>query len=181
MPIDQVRLPGLSPTRLVAVSLGLGGTILVLLGASIKFVTFGRGPVGGSLSVTQIDPEGKTLLTILVVAAAFVLMFAQLPYSRIWSVLSGLAFGLVIVGALGLLDRADRPDGVAEIAARTLANPRPAAGFYVLVAGGALGLLGSVITLMSRRERFAIATATSTGRDGRRTPSMERRPHQRPR
>ena len=122
----------------------------------MKVVTVGRGPLSASLSVTQIERDGKTFLIVLVLVAASLLLLAQLPYWRYWSLFAILAFALVLVVSIALLDQAARPDGAVETSARILANPRPAAGFFVLVAGSVCGLIGSVTSLLSRRERITV-------------------------
>ena len=155
MAVTFVKLPGLAGPRVVGALIGVTGASLMLLGSAMKVVTVGRFGLGVSVSIRQLSADAGADFATAVALALVAIVVAQVPYLRFLAlVTAGVGTGAVGM-ALWALDRAQRPQDIVELAAVATGDPRPAAGFFVLLLGGVLALLGALTTLVSRRQRFA--------------------------
>jgi hypothetical protein len=159
MAVTFVKLPGLAGPRLVGTLMGITGALLMLLGNAMKVVTVGRFGLNVSVSIRQLSEDAGDHFATAVGFALVAIVVAQIPYLRFLALVTG-GVGVGAIGmALWALDRAQRPQDFVELAAVAAGNPRPAAGFFVLLLGGVLALLGALTTLVSRRQRFVAVAA----------------------
>lgn len=131
--------------------IGLAGSVLVLFSSAVDAVTVGRGPINVSFTIGQVSPRAHLAVVVLVVVASAALVGSQFSRFRWLAAIAVIGFAMLLGAAVYVLSTADDPQGLVDTVLTGLANPRPALGFYLLVGGAALGIIGGFACVTGRR------------------------------
>lgn len=162
----------LSSARLIAMTVGIAALVVTIAGSSASFVTTGRFGLDTSASLDQLVDGASAWITFAAVLGIIALLLAQAPYGRWLAVLPLLVGAGTACASLYEMDRINSGNALRDLL-NSVADTRPANGFWLLITGGAVASVASLVILLVPRTASApVRVAALTQAPTAATPSV---------
>lgn len=149
----------------------IGGLIVAGVGIPMNVVTINLVFTDGHYTTAQVRPDLVSVMVGAILVGIIATALAQIPWGRWLALVSAGASAVVISSAIKAERLIDVPESFWGKIGKTVLDPQPAVGFYVIVGGAGIAFVGALVILFSPRESWRNEMLRAARRKAMATPS----------